>query len=315
MSHDGLQEQEQEQVKKLLSLSWDESTLATYRSGLLVYHIYYDTEQISKEARALISSPTLTSFVTSLAGSYSSSTISNYVSGIQAWHILHGLKWSINDNVLEVLLQGTQCAAPPSSKKAKRVPFTLDIISTLHIHLDLDNHAHVAVSTCLTSAFYATACLDVHTVTDHHGLTLTVIHLPHSKASPLSPGITDPEAAYWKHLQYNNLPQDQHIFAYPHKGSFQPLTHWNFMEVMNKAAQKAGLPILHGHGIRIGATLKYLLRGLSFEAMKAKGCWASNAFTVYLTDHTQVLTQHTQAQPKVHDWVIKITIPCLQCHC
>ncbi|KAF9440567.1 hypothetical protein P691DRAFT_819727 [Macrolepiota fuliginosa MF-IS2] len=81
------------------------------------------------------------------------------------------------------------------------------------------------------------------------------------------------------------------------------------MDIVNAAAQKAGLLVLHGHGIRIGATLEYLLRGLSFEAMKAKGHWVSDAFMLYLTDHTQVLTQHMQAQPEVHDWIIEITIP------
>ncbi|KAF9439775.1 hypothetical protein P691DRAFT_830953, partial [Macrolepiota fuliginosa MF-IS2] len=73
---------------------------------------------------------------------------------------------------------------------------------------------------------------DVHTITDCHSLTSTVVHLPCSKASPLGPGediywsdqmgITDPGAAYLKHLQYNDPPHDEHIFTYPHKGSFQP---------------------------------------------------------------------------------------------
>jgi hypothetical protein len=35
------------------------------------------------------------------------------------------------------------------------------------------------------------------------------------------------------------------------------------------------------------------LRGLSFEAMKNKGRWASEAFTVYITRHAEILAQHT----------------------
>ncbi|KAF9439796.1 hypothetical protein P691DRAFT_768860 [Macrolepiota fuliginosa MF-IS2] len=201
-----------------------------------MYHIYCDLEQIGEETCAPISSTLLTNFVTALAGSYSSSTISNYVSSIQAWHILHRLKWEIEDDILEVLLRGAQQAAPESSKKAKCLPFTPTIISTLHAQLNLTKHAHVAVYACLTAAFYSTAHLreltvenlgafhpsthpwqaDVHTVTDHQGLTSTVVHLPHSKASPISAGediywssqtgITDLEATFNRHLQVASAP-------------------------------------------------------------------------------------------------------------
>ena len=40
---------------------------------------------------------------------------------------------------------------------------------------------------------------------------------------------------------------------------------------MAMTAKAAGLEPLQGHGIRIGATLEYLLWGVSFEVMKAKG--------------------------------------------
>jgi hypothetical protein len=52
---------------------------------------------------------------------------------------------------------------------------------------------------------------------------------------------------------------------------------------------------LQGHGIRIGATLEYLLRGLSLETVKAKGRWQSEAFTIYLRKHAQVMAPYMQA--------------------
>jgi hypothetical protein len=63
--------------------------------------------------------------------------------------------------------------------------------------------------------------------------------------------------------------------------------------VVNTAVQAAGIKPLQGHGIWIGSTLHYLLQGISFEAMKAKGRWTSDAFSVYITRHAEVLAQHT----------------------
>jgi len=78
------------------------------------------------------------------------------------------------------------------------------------------------------------------------------------------------------------------------------------------AARKAGLNPRQGHGIRIGATLEYLLRGTPFEVMKVKGCWASDTFLVYLTKHAQILAPYMQAVPEVHENFIRITMPRLR---
>ena len=37
-----------------------------------------------------------------------------------------------------------------------------------------------------------------------------------------------------------------------------------------------------GHGIHIGGTLEFLLRGMPFDVMKSLGRWTSEAFTLYL---------------------------------
>jgi hypothetical protein len=44
-----------------------------------------------------------------------------------------------------------------------------------------------------------------------------------------------------------------------------------FIKRLASAAQQAGLEPLQGHGIRIGATLFYLLLGMPIEAMKVMG--------------------------------------------
>ena len=69
---------------------------------------------------------------------------------------------------------------------------------------------------------------------------------------------------------------------------------------MKKALKEAGRPNKHGHSIRIGATLEYLLRGVPFEAMKSMGRWSSDAFSTYLRKHAQILAPYVQANPNLH---------------
>jgi hypothetical protein len=52
------------------------------------------------------------------------------------------------------------------------------------------------------------------------------------------------------------------------------------IEHLTKAARDAGLDPLQGHGICIGATLEYLLRGVPFDVVKVMGRWASDAFII-----------------------------------
>ena len=75
------------------------------------------------------------------------------------------------------------------------------------------------------------------------------------------------------------------------------MTWQTFVVRLNKFTQAAGLECIHGHGIRIRATLEYLLRGVPFDVMKVKGRWASNAFQLYLRKHNQILAPYMQSMP------------------
>jgi hypothetical protein len=78
---------------------------------------------------------------------------------------------------------------------------------------------------------------------------------------------------------------------------------------MRQAAVAAGLDPPKGHGIRIGSTLEYLLRGVPFDVVKVKGRWASNSFQTYLRKHGQILAPFMQAHPIVHETLIRYTMP------
>jgi hypothetical protein len=110
----------------------------------------------------------------------------------------------------------------------------------------------------------------------------------------------DPDRALAAHLALNNPPTDKHLFSYRHGKGHRPLTRHHFLGRIRQAANAAGLA--HppsGHGMRIGGTLEYLLRGLSFETVKALGRWASDTFHDYLRRHAQVLAAHLQNSPEL----------------
>ncbi|KAF9011022.1 hypothetical protein BDZ89DRAFT_909974, partial [Hymenopellis radicata] len=74
-----------------------------------------------------------------------------------------------------------------------------------------------------------------------------------------------------------------------------PLTKPAFLARIAAAAKAADLQPLQGHGIRIGSTLEYLLRGLAFEVVKTLGRWKSDAFLVYLRKHAEIMAPYMQA--------------------
>ncbi|KAF9044096.1 hypothetical protein BJ165DRAFT_1404953 [Panaeolus papilionaceus] len=267
----------------------------------------------------------------------------NYVLGVRAWHLLHGLDWSTNDTELEALLKAADKSAPSTSKWVKRAPFTIAYMIQLKSHLSLNDPLHAAVWACLTTVFYGAARLgeftlktlrafdsevhikpsDVRDEVDRQGRRSQVFHIPHTKTAPAGEdvslsrqnGETDLEATFTNHLNINNPLPDSSLFAYLTKGKaghpakHKHLTKTKVLEVLVKAAERAGEKPLQGHGIRIGATLEYLLRGVPFEVMKVKGRWASDTFLTYLRKHAQILAPYMQANSQQNEEFIRIVMP------
>lgn len=330
-----------DKILAVLLHAWADSTREVYGSGLLAYHVFCDRRGIPETHRAPASNTLIAAFIASLAGLYAATTIRNYVSGVRAWHILHGVAWSMNEIEVEGLLKAASALAPSTSKRKQRQPFTVDYITAIRNSLDLDLPLHAAVFACLTTTFYAAARLGEFVVktlgrfsaavnitrlgareeVDEKGLHSMVFRLPATKTAPTGEdvswsaqdGVTDPRAAFEVHLRINNPPGDAPLFAYrDHKYSrnkLKPLTKAKFIEVVHAAARDAGLDPLQGHGIRIGSTLEYLLRGVPFEVMKVKGRWASDAFQLYLRKHAQILAPYMQARSHQHEEFIRITMP------
>ncbi|KAF5346190.1 hypothetical protein D9756_011123 [Leucocoprinus leucothites] len=327
-----LPDPELDRIRSLREQAWDESTRICYGASLLVFHVFCDSKDIPEDHRAPAPHSLIASFITALAGCYSGSTITNYVSGVRAWHLLHAMKWEADKADIDILIRAAEKTAPASVKRPRRDPYTVDYIISLRKHLTLNKPLHAAIFACLTTAFYGSARLGELTVptlksfdpsrhvksTD--GLVSTVLHIPKTKAAPIDgediywvkqDDDSDPHAALDNHLHVNQPNPTEHLFSYTHNDKRRPLTKKIFLSTISSVAQSANLPTRKGHAICIGSTLEYLLRGTPFEVMKAKGRWASDAFSIYLSRHAQILAPYMQSKPELHTTFLQLTVPTL----
>ena len=228
---------------------------------------------------------------------------------------------------------------PKDAKRKQKEPWTLEYLTKICNGLNSDDPKDIAIRACLTTAFWGTARLgevtipnlkafdaEIHVkpsdlrfgVMDRDNNEQTVITLPWSKVSKEKgeeiywahqEGAADPKAALKHHLWINNPPKDAHLFSFKYNGSFRPMSRHIFLDRIDKVAAKLKLEKLTGHGIRVGSTLEYLLRGLSFKVIKTKGRWRSDAFQGYLRKHAQITAQYMQSRPSAYDSLVRRAIP------
>ncbi|KAF7308081.1 hypothetical protein MKEN_01170500 [Mycena kentingensis (nom. inval.)] len=334
--------QDGQRVLDIASHGWADGSLETYGSGLLLYHAFCDAQRVPEVDRAPASTDLIARFIAFAAGSYAGKTLRTYLAGVQAWHVLHGVAWRLDDLQSEVLLRAATALQPPSSSRKKRKPYTPSILISILSQLDPTNHFDAAVAACLTVAFYSCARLgeltvrnlsdfdpskhakpdDIRETTDNSGNAVTSIFIPQTKAAPCGEDIifarqldaSDPRAALDAHLRINSPPQRAHIFSYPHAKTRRPLTKPAFLKRVHEAMRAAGEEPLQGHGIRIGSTLFYLLRGVPFDVVKTMGRWKSDAFQLYLRKHAQILAPYIQAVPAIDEqFSRRICMPPVRC--
>jgi hypothetical protein len=337
-SNPTLSKAEREQIKDTMVHAWEEDTRTTYGAGLLMWQCFCDARGVSEQERAPASQGALSAFVAHMAAAYSGKTISNYLNGVRAWHILHSVPWALEKKEMDTMLQAADKLTPSTSKKKQRLPYTPAFIAAIKQQLNLQEPLDTAVFACLTTCFYASARLGEFTVQtlsgfnpnvhitlcnlsydqDRNGCKVTVLHLPRTKATgnagedvywAFQEGDTDSTAALQNHLQVNQPSKAMHLFAYRAKHARRPLTKMKFLGRVAEAVRTADLEPLQGHGIRIGSTLEYLLWGIPFDIMKAQGRWAGNSFLLYLRKHAVVIAPYIQAKPPVHEAFICYTMP------
>jgi len=326
-------ESQLERILAVIDSSWAQSTKESYGAGLLLFHIFCDTHSIPEDQRCPVEPTLLLSFLSSCAGSYSGSTLSNYAAALRAWHLLHGRPWLVQPNELKAILDGATALAPPSSKRQQRLPFSPDLICAIRHNFNLANPLDAAVFACLTTTFYAIARLGEFTVpstkhpfdpqkhisrsgisdaTDRNNLQVKKFCLPRTKSSAsgedafwaAQTGPSDPKAALENHLLINPAGPNDHLFAWMHPSAgLRPLSKYQFLKRMSAAATASNIPNFKGHSLRIGGTLEYLLRGVPFDVVKSMGRWSGESFTIYLRHHANILAPYLQASPALEPFI------------
>jgi len=151
-------------IEAVMVHAWELDTHTTYASGLLNFMVFCDKKGIPEKDRAPVSQLLLMSFVSTLAAAYSSLAISNYVYGVQAWHILHGIPWKIQKMEMETLLKAAEKLTPPSSRRKKQCPYAIDFMQAIQQNMDFNSPLRASVFVCLATCFFATGHVREFTV-------------------------------------------------------------------------------------------------------------------------------------------------------
>ena len=114
-----LSDKEIDHIVWVIGASWSEATKELYGMGILIFHVYCNIHGIPEHHCALVSSHVFSAFLSSCAGAYSGSSISNYAAAVCMWHLLHGMEWRVNKIEYKALLEGATRLAPASSKRTK----------------------------------------------------------------------------------------------------------------------------------------------------------------------------------------------------
>ena len=315
-----ISESDLERILDVINVSWAKGTKEVYGASLLIYHVFCDSCNISEEDRIPASPILIISFIASCVGSYSDTMLANYVFAVCAWHILHGLPWNMDDMQVKshanwgccsgtTLLQASQKGSGYSGSNGKSFPQTWHGkatgcgISKLLLNSFLFSCTYWRIYTSYTEHLCPTQHVKPSNISnqlDQNNLEVMVFHLPKAKCSSEGEdvfwsqqnGITDPKASLENHFWINNPPVDGPLFTYRHAKGLHPLTKKVFLDRINRITSMLGEDSLKGHGIHIGGTLEFQLRGMPFDVMKSLGRWTSEAFMLYLHQHATIIVPY-----------------------
>ena len=145
-------------ILEVINISWAKGTGDTYGVDLLVYHVFCNSCNISEEDRSPASPILIIVFISSCVGLYAGGTLASYVFRVQAWHILHGLAWNMDNMQVKATLTGAAVLAPLASKHPKRAPVMVKLMMWIFEKLDFSNPLDAVVASCFSTIFYSVAC-------------------------------------------------------------------------------------------------------------------------------------------------------------
>jgi len=94
----------------------------------------------------------LVSYACALAGEVAKSTARNYLSGVRAWHLLHGASWNTSP-WLEMAMKAVGVLAPEG--KPPRPPVSREMVELLVHGLDFTKPDHICAAAAACVAFWS----------------------------------------------------------------------------------------------------------------------------------------------------------------
>ncbi|KAH8929729.1 hypothetical protein BT69DRAFT_1191420, partial [Atractiella rhizophila] len=131
-------------------------TLDSYSSALPKYLEFCDKCAIPHSYRFHASPKSSPVSYSAPSQTISVDTASRYVSGIKAWHILHGHPWiwGHRQDELKIWCKGIARLQGSLFQKAPRPPITLGMIACLGNNLNHNSHFNAAVLACAIVSFF-----------------------------------------------------------------------------------------------------------------------------------------------------------------
>lgn len=308
-----------------LCASLADGTRQLYGSALIDWIKWCDSSNIPEHRRLPISSDDLKMFVAHKVGVEGASKTTNTLAGLRMWHIIQDVDWP-DDPALTNLRRAAISHAPPATHRPPRAPVTAAHLAALRQRLNLINDPRdIAVFACACTAFWGLnrlgelVCPSPDREPSHrvrrqcnmsfpptqpgrHHPSFLDFHIPWTKSTKsLGANVHLSEwddngldtsaikALAW-HLRFSaHLPDSAPLFAYHSASSYAPLTRAAFLKRCRSVWKAAGLGDCSGHSFRIGGTTELLKRGVSHDALKVQGRWASDAWQLYIRHHPEVL--------------------------
>lgn len=271
-------------------------TQSNYAAGLLRFAQYCDSRNVPETDRMPASEDLLSAFATVMAASkVGKLTLENWLSGLATWHYIHGFPWK-GGRGLRLTKTAVTKVTPLSSIRPKRPPVTIEHMHKLRVGLNLRNSFDSAVWAVATVAFWSCCRLGELTVpsinkfdASRHvsqnchvtfktlpgGQKSAFFHILWSKSTheqgadiviTANNDVSDPYKALYHHMSVNigtgsltSVP----LFSYKVANrNTHPLTKDLFMKRCEQIWEAAGLPVLYGHGFRIGGATELLMQGV-----------------------------------------------------
>ncbi|KAG0705616.1 DNA breaking-rejoining enzyme [Suillus ampliporus] len=308
------------QLFDIMLISIKIKTHKNYGAGLLCFHQYCNSCNITENNCMPASDRLLAAFIASWAGKVATTTAQNWLSGLHFWHNLHGAPW-YGHVLLRTYTAGLAKLVPSSSKCPCHPPVTLDHMHALFKGLDLSNVFDAAVFAMACVAFWSCVRLGELVIDSENSfnparhvaqsapprrrnlpnqIPFIVLRIPWTKtthgegadivASKVD-DITNPVSALEHHLSANvNIPPTAPFFAYENtSGGWTTLTRPWFLARCNQVWRNADMLELSGHCFRIGGASELLLRGIPSDIVATQGCWKSRAFLDYWREIETIL--------------------------